>query len=357
MALHRIGGFVTQNRTGYKNDLFLRAARGERTERTPIWLMRQAGRTDPEYNRLKAESGMALHDLFRNPETAARISLLPRRLGVDAIIYFQDILTPLAPMGAEFVFSPGPMLTQAIRDPVDLDQLHTYDVVEELPFIAETFRLVRASLDGQLPVLGFAGAPFTLLVFIAEEGSFGSRADRAARLLRDYPDVARRLLDKLTEMTVDFLKLQISAGADAVQLFESAANLLTPIQYEQWALPYQQRVFQALRGAVPTIIFARDWADPSQLHASGADILSLTETIDIRDVRARFGEAQLVQGNLDNRLLAYGSKNEIADAARTCVEAGGHRGHIFNLSHGLLRETPFEHIVHLIEVVKSIHCA
>ena len=345
---------MTQQPSGKSDHLLLRAARGERTERTPIWLMRQAGRTDPEYNKVKAESGMALHDLFRDPEMAARISLLPQRFGVDAIIFFQDILTPLAPMGAEFVFAPGPMLVNAIRDVVDLEQLHTYDVSQELPFIAETFRLVRESLAGALPVLGFAGAPLTLLAFILEEGSFGVHAHKALLFLRDYPEEARTLLDKLTDMTIDYLKLQIGAGADAVQLFESAANLLTPAQYATWALPYQQRVFEALRGMAPTIVFARDWADADQLHRSGADILSLCESVRIADVRSKFGEGQVVQGNLDNRLLVNGSKEEIAEAARACVEEGGHRGHIFNLSHGLLRETPFENVEHLIEVVKSI---
>lgn len=337
-----------------RNDLILRAARGERTERTPIWLMRQAGRTDPEYNRVKSESGMALHDLFRHPELAATISLLPKRIGVDAIIYFQDILTPLAPMGAEFVFAPGPMLAQPFRDAIELDALHTYDVAAELPFISETFRLVRESLDGELPVLGFAGAPFTLLTFIAEQGSFGPRADRAMRLVRDYPDVARRLLDKLTNMTIDFLKLQIAAGANAVQLFESAANLLSSQFYEEWALPYHQQIFDSLAHSVPTIMFARNWADPVQLLASGASIISLTERVGIRDVRSNLGNAIVVQGNLDNTLLATGSKAEIAAAARACVEAGEHRGHIFNLSHGLLRETPFENVVHLVETVKNI---
>ena len=343
---------MTESKSNPSN-LFLRAARGERTERTPVWLMRQAGRTDPEYNKVKAESAMPLHDLFRDPDYAARISLLPQRFGVDAIIYFQDILTPLAPMGAEFVFAPGPMLTQHIRDVVELDQLHTYDVADELPFITETFRLVRASLDGALPVLGFAGAPLTLLVFILEEGSFGAHAHKALLFLRDYPDVAHRLLEKLTDMTIDYLKLQIAAGAAAVQLFESAANLLSREQYETWALPYQQRIFEALRATVPTIIFARDWADASHLKSSGADILSLSDKVSITEARKQFGDAQVLQGNLDNRLLIKGSKEEIAAAARAVVEAGGHNGHIFNLSHGLLRETPFDNVVHLIDVVKS----
>lgn len=345
---------VTTRSSAQTNHLLLRAARGERTERTPIWLMRQAGRTDPEYIKVKDESRLPLHDLFRHPEWAARISLLPQRFGVDAIIYFQDILTPLAPMGAEFVFAPGPMLVQGIHDSADIERLHTYDVAGELPFIPETFRLVREALNDALPVLGFAGAPFTLLVFIIEEGSFGSRADKTKVFLRDYPDIARRLLDKLTAMTIDYLRVQVDAGADALQLFESAANLLTPAHYETWALPYQRQVFDALKGTVPTIVFARDWPDASHLHQSGADVLSLSDRVRIADVRATFGAGQVVQGNLDNRLLVNGSKEAIADTARAIVAEGGHHGHIFNLSHGLLRESPFENVMHLIDVVKSI---
>ncbi|MDZ4857710.1 MAG: uroporphyrinogen decarboxylase family protein, partial [Candidatus Hydrogenedentes bacterium] len=188
----------------------------------------------------------------------------------------------------------------------------------------------------------------------AEQGSFGARADRAMRLVRDYPDIARRLLEKLTTMTIDYLKLQIEAGAAAIQLFESAANLLSPRFYEEWALPYHQQIFDALPQSVPTIMFARDWSDPTQLQASGATVLSLTEHVHILDVRAQLGNSTIVQGNLDNTLLVTGTKEAIADAARACVAEGGHRGHIFNLSHGLLRDTPFENVVHVIEIVKTI---
>jgi len=340
--------------TGKGDHLLLRAARGEQTERTPIWLMRQAGRTDPEYNRVKAESGMTLEQLFRHPELAARISLLPRRFGVDAIIYFQDILTPLAPMGAEFVFNPGPMLTRPIGGPGDLARLHLYDVADALPFISETFRLVRAELNGSLPVLGFAGAPLTLAVFILEGGSFGGGIKRSRSVLAQEPVLIHGLLQRLTDMTVDFLRLQIEAGADAVQLFESAANLFSIDEYRAFALPYQQRICNALRGMVPTIMFARGWSDLGSLHASGADILRLSESVRIAEARRQFGAGLVVQGNLDNRLLVTGSKDEIAEAARVCLTEGGHRGHIFNLSHGLLRETPYENLLHLIDVVKKV---
>lgn len=337
----------------YQNDLVLRAARGERTPRTPAWLMRQAGRTDPEYVALKKEAGLTLEALFRHPELASRISLLPLKLNIDAIIFFQDILTPLAPMGCEFVFRLGPVTENPVASEADVAALREYDVADELPFVAETFRLALNELDGEMPVLGFAGAPLTLAVFMVEGKSFGDSAQAAMAFLRQHPDTAHRLLEKLTGLTIDYLRYQIEAGAAAVQLFESAAHLLTAEMYTEFALPYQQRIFEALKGSAPTIMFAREWGDVRDLDASGADVLSLPSSISIADARAIVGANRVVQGNVDNALLVHGSAEEIESAARECVESGNHSGHIFNLSHGLLRETPFDNIVRLIDTVRD----
>jgi uroporphyrinogen decarboxylase len=313
--------------------------------------MRQAGRTDPEYNRLKRECGLALHDMFRNAEIAARASLLPRRFGVDAIIFFQDILTLLGPMGAEFLFKPGPVLERPVRSRDDVRALRPYDVADKLQFVPDTLKKVQAELDGEMPVLGFAGAPLTLAVFLAQGGSFGDSAEAAMSFMRDDPAALHELLDKLSTLTIDYLLLQAEAGAEAVQLFESAAYLFSPQQYAEFALPYQQRIFDGLRGKVKTIVFAREIEDVSPLGAAGADIVSLPGGLDIAQARARLGDGCVVQGNLSNRLLAEGSLDEIAAAARVCIASGGHRGHVFNLDHGLLRDTPFENVVHLIRTV------
>ena len=337
----------------YRYDLFTRAARGESVPRPPIWLMRQAGRTDPAYNALRERAGLTLEELFRHPDLAAEISLLPLRLGVDAIIYFQDILTPLGPMGCEFVFRPGPTTDRPVLGESDIAKLDEYDMAESLPFIADTFRLVKSHLNGEMPVLGFAGAPLTLAVFMIEGKSFGDTAHRALDFLRDQPEAARRLLEKLCAVTIDYLKYQIESGAAAVQLFESAAHLLSPTLYREFALPYQQRIFDAISGMAPTIMFAREWEDVEDLAASGADILSLPSSISIAEARAIVGRDQVVQGNLDNHLLANGSLSDIEAAARACVDSGERRGHIFNLSHGLLRETPYENIQHLTQVVRE----
>jgi uroporphyrinogen decarboxylase len=336
-----------------QNTLFERAARGEVTERPPVWLMRQAGRTDPAYNRLKDEAGLPLEELFRHADLAAEISLLPKRIGVDALIYFQDILTPLAPMGAPFLFRPGPVLEQPVRTESDVDRLRLYDVARELPFIPAIFERIDQSLDGALPVLGFAGAPLTLAVFLAEGKSFGDVAPQATAMIREAPQTLHRLLRKLTKMTIDYLLLQVESGVAAVQLFESAAFLLDEAAYREFALPYQQQVFAALKGRVKTIVFARDWSQVADLGAAGADIVSLPSSVTIGDAREVLGADQVVQGNLSNRLLAEGTPEAIEEATNACIAAGECRGHIFNLDHGLLRHTPFEHVQHVVRVVRE----
>ena len=338
----------------YRNDLVIRALRGERTSRTPVWLMRQAGRTDPAYLKLRDGTGLALEDLFRHPEWAAKISVLPQRLGIDAIIFYQDILTPLSPMGAHFVFRPGPTLVAPLGDVAAVDALSLYDVEGEMSFVGETFSGIHALLDGEMPVLGFAGSPLTLAVFILQGGSFGETAAGALSFIREHGAAAHRLLEKLTEMTIAYLKYQAGVGAAAVQLFESAAYLLSRAEYEEFALPYQQRIFSALEGVVPTIQFAREWPHLDLLDAAGADVISLPASISIGEARAVLGEDRVFQGNVDNKLLVSGTREEIAAAARACVASGESRGHIFNLSHGLLRETPYDNIVHLVETVRSV---
>lgn len=338
----------------YKNDLVPRALRGERTVRTPIWLMRQAGRTDPEYIRVRDASGLTLEALFRHPELATEITLLPKRFGVDALILYQDILTPLAPMGADFVFAPGPVLPIPLETEQEVDALHFFDVREKLGFVPETLQRLQERLEGEMPVLGFAGAPFTLAVFALEGKSFGASAPRAMAFFQQHPEACHRLLDKLSRMTIDYLRMQIQSGAAAVQLFESAAFLVDLPFYRDFVLPYQQEVFEGIRGLAPSILFSRGWTDLDSLDAAGAEVLSLPAEISVREYRDQFGPDRAVQGNLDNQLLAHGTWTEIEAATQACVAEGEHRGHVFNLSHGLLRETPFDHVVSLVKLLHSI---
>lgn len=337
-----------------QNDTLLRALRGEETPYTPVWMMRQAGRTDPEYLALKQRLDLPLEDLFRHPEHSTEITLLPQRIGVDALIYFQDILTPLGPMGAEFVFAPGPQLKIPCDSLEAIEALHGFDVEAEMPFVRETFQGIFGKLEGALPVLGFAGAPLTLAVFILEGKSFGASADKAMAFLESQPEALHKLLEKITVMTIDYLRYQADCGVAVVQLFESAAFLLSEAQYRDFALPYQQRIFAALKGHVATINFAREWYDLADLDAAGADVISLPATISIREARAQLGSDRVFQGNLDNHLLAHGDEADIAKAITNCVNSGEHRGHIFNLSHGLLRETPFDRVKGVVEQVHAI---
>ncbi len=335
------------------DSLLVRAARGERTERPPVWLMRQAGRSDPEYLRLREASGLPLEDLFRHPEWASTLSLLPRRIGVDAIIFYQDILIPLGPLGAEFVFRPGPQLVTPVAKVEDLERLQPFDVAEKLGFVGETLDRLHTALAGELPVLGFAGAPFTDLVFILEGGSFGDAIPKTEHYLKHHAAAVHAALDRLTAMTIAYLKYQAQHHVVAVQLFESAAHLVDGAVYREFALPYQQRVFEALRGTVKTINFARELHDVALLGAAGADIVSLPAGVTIPEARAILGPDAVVQGNLDNHLLAHGTWPEIEAAARACLAGGEQHGHIFNLSHGLLRDTPFEHVCKLVALVRN----
>ena len=331
------------------NDLLLRALHGERTERTPIWLMRQAGRTDPAYLKLREENPLPLELLFRHPGLAAQITLLPARFGVDALILYQDILTPLTPMGAHFRFAPGPVLDA----PVDVTQLTLYDVSAELAFVGESLDRVQA-LQSDLPVLGFAGAPLTLLVFILQGGSFSTDAGTALDFLRLHGEAAHAALAKLTAQTISYLHYQAMHGVAAVQLFESAAYLLTHELYHEFALPYQRQIFTALKGVVPTINFARAWPHIEDLAEAGSDIVSLPADISIAEARAALGPKRVLQGNLDNHLLAHGPWDEVERRARQCIHEGQHTGHIFNLSHGLLKETPPERVAKLVQLVREM---
>lgn len=331
--------------------ILLRALRGESTERAPVWLMRQAGRSDPEYRALRERHPAPLEDLFRNVELAVEISLLHRRIGVDGIIFFQDILTPLAPLGAPFVFRPGPRLESPIRTAEQVEALQLYDVAEDLPFVGETLSHLRRECGAALPVLGFAGAPLTLLYFLVEGRSPGE-AQEAERLLGEAPEVAHALLGKLAELTIRYLEFQIASGAQAIQLFESVADLPTAAHYREFALPYQRAVFEGIGGSVPRILFAKGLRDLSLLKASGSDAQSIASHRTIAEAREELGPDAVIQGNVSNRLLAEGSLEEIERAAHNCIESGQRRGHVLNLDHGILQHTPWENVVHFVKCAK-----
>ncbi len=354
-----------------KNDLLLRAARCLPVERVPVWMMRQAGRSDPLYRRIRQELDLPLERLFRTcpapmsefeVESAVKISLLPQRIGVDAIIVYKDILTPLAPMGANFRFTPGPVLNPPIRTEADIEALRPLDAPDtQLEFTGAVIRRLRETLDETLPLVGFAGAPLTLAFFliagespIKRGGGVSEKAAPIIDMIADAPERLHRLLGKLTEMTINYLNYQIQQGVQVVQLFESIADALPRPLYEEYAFPYHQRIFAELDPAAPGILFAKECTYLDLMSQTGADVLSVGKCVDLRTVRAEIDRPVAVQGNVDNDLLRDGTPEQITDAVKTCLEQGGGTGHILNLSHGLHRDTPFENVKHFVNSAKSL---
>ena len=336
-----------------KNNLLLRAVNHEPLERVPVWMMRQAGRSDPEYMQYRENAGRSLYDLFRMPEHAVPISLLPQRFGVDAIIMFQDILTPTTPMGADFLFVPGPVLEPAIQKADQIKALKAVSVEKDLSFVEETIQELLRQLDGDMPLLGFAGAPFTLAAFMIEGKSPGKGMARTLAFANEQPEAFGDLMTRLTDMTKDYLNYQIDAGVHAVQLFESIGDQIPLPLYERYAQPSHEEIFASLRKHVPGILFVRDSPFPEKMMESGAAVLSLGSDANIGEVSRESKGRFAVQGNVDNRLLVTGTREEITQAVTNCIHSTGGRGHILNLGHGLLPETPFENVKAFVEAGKS----
>ena len=354
-----------------KNDLLLRAARYEPLERVPVWMMRQAGRSDPVYRQIRQELNLPLERLFRtcpapmsetDVEWAVKISLLPKRIGVDAIIVYKDILTPLAPMGAHFRFVPGPVLNPPLRTQAHIDALRPVDAPSsQLAFTGNVIRRLRETLNGELPLIGFAGAPLTLAFFLIAGESPIKRgigvSDKAApvfQMMEENPALLHRLLNRLTEMTINYLNYQIDEGVQVVQLFESIADVLSRQMYENFALPYHQRIFEELHPTAPSILFAKECPYVDLMYRSGASVLSIGKCVNLRKAKTEIGNGIAFQGNVDNDILRDGTCDDITEAVRTCLEQGEKIGHILNLSHGLHKDTPFENVKHFVNIAKTL---
>ena len=353
-----------------QNDLLLRAAKCLPVERVPVWMMRQAGRSDPLYRKIRQEQNLPLERLFRtcpgpdshtDVDLAVEISLLPKRIGVDAIIVYKDILTPLASMGANFRFVPGPFLNPPIRNKEQIDGLKPLDDPQvQLEYTGNVIHTIRETLNGELPLIGFAGAPLTLAFFLIAGESpirkgvgISEKAKPVFQMMESEPVLMHSLLDKLTEMTIRYLNFQISRGVQIIQLFESIADVLSIEIYKTFALPYHQRIFSSINSQTPAILFAKECPYIDMMHESGADVLSIGKCLNLKDVKNEINDRIAIQGNVDNDLLRDGSLSDITDAVHTCLEQGGKVGHILNLSHGLHRDTPFKNVEHFVKVAVS----
>lgn len=316
---------------------FLAACRSQPTGRVPVWFMRQAGRALPEYRALRREGSIL--DAIRRPEVAAEITLQPvRRYGVDAAILFSDIILPLAAIdvGVEIVPGRGPVVAEPFRSASDLARLRTFRP-EDAPYVAETIALLRRELA--VPLIGFAGAPFTLASYLVEGGPSRDFAV-VKRLMFSEPDLFGALLERLAETTLAFLRLQVEAGAQAVQLFDSWVGALSPSAYRRQVLPATRRVLEGLGGGVPRIHFGVGTGELLGLMAdAGADVVGVDWRVPLDVARRRVGPGRALQGNLDPAAcLAPWPAVRVA-AQEVLDQAAGAPGHIFNLGHGVLPDT------------------
>jgi uroporphyrinogen decarboxylase len=336
-----------------QSDRFLRACRREPVDTTPIWLMRQAGRYMPEYRALRAQHSML--DVIRTPELACEITMQPvSAFDLDAAIIFADILPILIGMGLDlaFVKGEGPQLGNAIRTPADVDALRTPSAQENLPYTLKAIRLVRRELDGRIPLIGFSGAPFTLASYAIEGGGSKNHVKVKSFMLSE-PDAWARLMDKLATVVADYLVAQVEAGAQTVQVFDSWAGVLAPGDYRASVLPYTQRVIAQVKATgVPVIYFGTDLNGLLEtLPETGADVLGVDWRIDLDAAWARLGEDVAVQGNLDPVAL-FAPWPAVRDrAVDILARANGRPGHIFNLGHGILPDTPVDTVRRLVDFV------
>ena len=335
-----------------KNDRLLRVLNHLPVDRVPVWMMRQAGRTDPEYNQLKKNDGRALEKLFADPEIAIKISLLPKRLGVDAIIMFQDILTPLTPAGAGFHFAPGPILEKPVRTMAQVKALRAFDPGVHLQSVSQILKGLNAELKGELPVLGFAGSPMSLVFFMIAGRSPNQKLAEVLAFIEEQAEISQALLDWLTVMTVDYLNFQIASGAHAVQLFESFADVIPLEIYKKFVQPTHEKIFSALATTAPSILFTKESPHLDLMLQSGASVLSVGNCIDLGYAQKQAPE-MIFQGNVDNKTLADGTKEDITQAIQKCFEQTGRKNHILNLNHGLLERTPFENVQHFVNAAKE----
>ena len=334
------------------NDLIIRACRRERVSRTPVWMMRQAGRYLKQYRDIRKD--VSFLDLCKTPELAVEVSIQPHRiLGVDAVIFFSDILIPAEAMGVSVALTDkGPEIGNPVRSSDDIDRLKVPDPDDAFPFTGEVLRSLRNELRDQVPLIGFAGAPWTLGSYMVEGGGSKNFSQIKGMAYRQ-PELIHRLMDKLADTIAAYLRYQIEAGAQLVQLFDTWAGELSRVDYEEFALPYTRKIFEAVGDQVPRILYLNGTSVLLESMArSGADVLSLDWRISMEDARLRIGDGFALQGNLDPCLLLGEQATMLARTEKILQEAGP-TGHILNLGHGILPPTPVENALAFIDFAKT----
>ena len=343
-----------------KNDRLLRALLRQPVDATPVWIMRQAGRYLPEYRAIREQAGDFMA-LCTTPELACEVTLQPlRRFPLDAAILFSDILTVPDAMGLGLYFSEGegPRFRNPVRSRIDVAQLRVPDPEQELRYVMDAVRLIRRELDGQAPLIGFAGSPWTLATYMIEGGSSREFA-LIKRMLFDEPDTLHALLETTARAVMLYLNAQIAAGAQAVMIFDTWGGVLTPRDYEAFSLRYMRAIVDGLireqdGQVVPVILFTKNGGQWLEWIAdSGCDAIGLDWTVDLRRARKRVGSRVALQGNMDPAVL-YASPARIREEVAVVLDAFGHgSGHVFNLGHGITPQVDPAHVAALVEAVHT----
>jgi len=333
---------------------FLKACRREHVDVTPVWFMRQAGRYMQEYRTLRSQ--YSLLEICRTPDLATEVTLQPiRRLEVDAAILFSDLLLPLAPMGLpfDFVKGEGPQIERPIDGPADIERLRVFEPRQALGYVLDAIRQIQKELNQRVPLIGFAGAPFTLASY-AIEGGHSNNFAKTKSLMYGHPEDWHRLCEKLSRVVADFLVAQIDAGVDVVQVFDSWVGALDATDYREFALPHTRAIFDVIGTRVPTIHFGTGTSTIlEELRDAGGDVIGVDWRIPIDEAWERIGTTHAVQGNLDPTLLLGPPARMLQQTDAVLRRIGGRPGHIFNLGHGILPSTPVEHVQMLAHYVHT----
>jgi len=344
-----------------RNDTFLRALQRQPTPYTPIWIMRQAGRYLPEYNATRARAGSFL-DLCRNPDLATEVTLQPlARFSLDAAILFSDILTIPDAMGLGLYFEEGegPRFERPLREEWEIRNLVAPDPVDHLRYVLDAVAQIRTALDGEVPLIGFSGSPFTLACYMVE-GRGGTDFSTLKRMLYQRPDLLHRILEVTSDAVTRYLNAQIEHGAQAVMLFDTWGGTLAHAAYEEFSLRYISRIVAGLHrvsatGRVPSIVFTKGgglWLE--KIAACGCDAIGLDWTMDIGVARTQIGARVGLQGNLDPAVMLTSPEVIRAQAGRVLASFGSGHGHVFNLGHGISQHTPPDHVEALVEAVHEL---
>lgn len=336
-----------------QNDLFLRALKGETVERPPVWMMRQAGRYLSDFMKLKAK-----YDFFtrcQTPELATEITIMPiEQIGTDAAILFSDILVVLQAMniGVEMKPEVGPWIPTPIRSEKELNEVIVPDAEIALSYVIEAVKMTKQALNGQVPLIGFAGSPWTLLCY-AVQGQGSKSFDKAKAFCFSQPELAHRLLQMITDTTIDYLKAKVAAGVDAVQLFDSWGGLLSPEDYNIFSWPYIQQIVTTLKDDIPVIVFGKGcWFALHDMAKSGANALGVDWTCSARNARYLSGGQITLQGNFDpSRLLS--PIPTIKSEVKNMIDSFGKDRYIVNLGHGILPNIPVDHAQAFVDAVKE----